>query len=241
MYGGGVLPIDKDKIAHNRSIAAKESRAEEPELLEAWSLYRSVQGCWMPDAPKPDRAKVRRLDSLTSDLKRESVSTWLKEFEAKGPTFAAVIPVSIDDPAFAAQSAVREYQIQKALAICYMAEHELDVPDAANRAGNLLTALLATHPWDWEVHALYARLLADAQLPGIALKEAGYSLCLNPDPSQADIEYFIFIAFTAKAELKSVTEAITEAVTDKQLQCQMIKKTEETFASGKRRFIPAKK
>jgi len=85
----------------------------------------------------------------------------------------------------------------KALALVYLTEHELDRKGAADKAATALTVLISRTYFDYELHALFARFLADARIPTEAMKEAHLSIYLNPAPTRADLEFATFIFLTA--------------------------------------------
>jgi hypothetical protein len=195
-----------------RATTRAESGPETEELAAAWSLYREIQGSWMPTAPKPSQKSIARLDRLKSKLEGLAKPEWFSDAMSSPQSGSTQLAEKVGDQVFEKQKATPEYQELKALAIVYLTEHELDRAGAAEQAGRFLTALSATHPWDWEIHGLYSRFLVDAQLPGPAWATAIQSIFLNPKPNLDDLKFFAFIgSVAAKDEWPEIQEAIRQA------------------------------
>lgn len=210
-----LYPFGTTDIKDLRRLVDAERIPDSPDLLEAWRLYREIQGSWRPGHAKPSKASVDQLDRLKAKLEALQQPAWLVGVLASPSTAKVELAKAVGDAIFARQKATPDYLAQKALAIVYLTEHELDRPQAANQAGRHLTALTVSHPWDWQLHGLYARLLADAKLPGPAWDAARQSLFLNPDPNVEDLKFFAFIgSITGRASRPKVEAAIRQAAND---------------------------
>jgi hypothetical protein len=214
-----------------RAKAKAEWSADSEELLEAWRLYRELQGSWMPGARKPQEQTIARSDKLKVKLEAVPKPPWfvaVLNFPGSGQTQLAD---KIGDPVFERQKSTPEYQALKALAIVYLTEHELDRDGSAQRAGRYFTALSITHPWDWQLHGLYSRLLVDARLTEPGWEAAKQSLFLNPDPGLEDLKYFAFIgSIAAKAKWPEIQNAMRQAATDRSIPEQAIVESAKLFS-----------
>ncbi len=124
----------------------------------------------------------------------------------------------------------------------WVTEHELDRTGAAQSAWKYLMALSITHPWDWEVHGLYSRLLVDAQQPGPAWQEAKLSLFLNPEPSLGDLNFFAFIgAIAAKGEWPEIQKAMKQAALDDKVAELAIVQSDKLFSANNKVSITVPK
>ena len=211
-------PFGDAPLSDIRQIASAEASAFPlaPTLMQAWSLYLKVQGNWLPGHARPTRDTVAEIDALKARLLAVPSPSWFTETltSAKGEQETKMSD-TVGDAVFVAQAADPGYQRMKALALLYLCEHELNRPGSANNAGRTLTALLLSHPWDWEVQALYSRLLLDAKMNTAAFACATQSIYLNPKPSLADLEYFAFIGCAvAKDQWPAIQDAIRAAAPD---------------------------
>ena len=197
-----------------RAKAGAENLPNSRDLAEAWKLYGEVQNSWMPGAKKPDAAVVSRIEQMRKELEAQPVPAWFADAlqsRALG-TVSSQMADNIGDAVFKRQKATPDYQARKTLAILYLAEHELDRPEAVQKAGVYLTVLSVTHPWDWEIHNLYSRLLLDAQLNQPAWNAAKLGLFLNPQPTVGDLRYFAFVGGIAdKNDWPEIRQAIRDA------------------------------
>ncbi|MDB6093519.1 MAG: hypothetical protein JWM32_1081 [Verrucomicrobia bacterium] len=223
-------PFAGQNLGEIRAIAKAESRPAGENLRAAWQLYYELEGSWKPKAAKPKPETVQRLDRLRAKL--ESLPQ-PPPFDENVPMKTVGLAHDANDPKFTTQLETPEYQNQKALVLVYLSEHEIDRPQAANRAGRLLTVLAVSHPWDWQVHALFARLLADAGQSAVAWKMVANSLFLNPHPDLDDLGYFAFIGrIAAVNSWQEIQLAMREATPDQNLAEQAIKDSNVMFAPG---------
>ena len=224
-------PADLEKI---RAISRAESIPDAPDLTLAWELYGKVQGSWKPGAPKPSKEVILQLDELKSKLESAPKPQWFQDAlnSSSAPSGQVTLPKRIGDDVFFDEADSPAYQSQKALTIVYLAEHEIDRPDAVDKAGRYLTLLSVKHPWDWEVHALYARLLSDAELPDPSFHAAVMSIYLNPSPAIGDLEFFAFIgACSKKDQWDEIRRIIDETAPDERTAKQVSEKAKRMFKS----------
>jgi hypothetical protein len=227
----GFYPYPGANLADIRKVILAESIPDSKELTEAWRLFHEIQGCWMPGRVQPSDKTIAQLDSLRGDLEQAPKPHWLIDTLQSPKTERARLAGKIGSPLFEKQKATADYQAQKALAIVYLAEHELDRPGAANRAGAYLTAITLSHPWDWEAHALYSRLLIDSKMPQAGLSAAIFGLFHNPAPSLEDLKYFAFVGATAaKEHWAEIQAAIRQAATDPKLAEQAIQESAPLYS-----------
>ena len=225
-------PFGKEDLATIRAIAKAERIQDSTDLALAWELYKDLENSWAPGAPKPSGTTISRLDALKGRLEALPKPKWFQAaLDAAGPLGTQTqFPQKIGDGIFVDQSDDAGYQTQKALAVVYMAEHEIDRPSGANNAGRYLTLLAFKHTWDWEVHALYARLLSDAGLRGPALHEAVMGIYLDPNPDSRALDYFAFICATSKEiQWDGVRMIIKDAVSDRQVAEAAIERSKRLF------------
>jgi hypothetical protein len=225
-------PFGKEDLATIRAIAKAERIQDSTDLALAWELYKELENSWAPGAPKPSETTISKLDTLKGRLEGLPKPKWFEAaLNAAGPPGTQMqLPQKIGDGIFVDQTDDAGYQNQKALAVVYMAEHEIDRPSGANNAGRYLTLLTFKHTWDWEVHALYARLLSDAGLRGPALHEAVLGIYLNPDPDGRALDYFAFIcANSKKIQWDGVQMIIKDAVGDRQIAEAAIERSKRLF------------
>lgn len=238
-----LYPFGDTDLVELRKLSNAEKIADGPDLTQAWQLYRKLQGSWQPSAPKPAAADIKGLDALKTRLAKQKQPDWFKAALASPQSHPAKIATSLADPLLAQQRETPAYQSLKALALVYLTEHELDRPEAADEAGRTLTALTLTHPWDWEVHALYARLLADAQLKKAGWHTAINALFLNPNPDLNDLKFFAFIGrVTDQATWFDIKDAINAATPDATLAARAIDESSQLFGEKVKTVnIPKKK
>jgi hypothetical protein len=210
-------PFAPTDLVAIRAITKAESIADSPDLTLAWDLYTKVQGSWKPGSEKPSKQVVSALDGLKDKLETAPKPQWILDHLISGsaPDPHVAFAESIGDATFVDQADSPAYQSQKALTIVYLAEHEIDRPEAADKAGTYLTLLSLKHPWDWQIHGLYSRLLTDAGLQEPSFREAVMSLYLNPQPKLEDLQFFAFIAATSKRDqFESIQQIIKETAVD---------------------------
>ncbi|MBS0664159.1 MAG: hypothetical protein JSR48_12910 [Verrucomicrobia bacterium] len=228
-----LYPFGTTDIKDLRRLVDAERIPDSPDLVEAWRLYRAIQGSWASSRAKPSQATLDQLDRLKAKLEALQKPAWLIGALASPSTAKVELAKAVGDALFERQKATPEYLAQKALAIVYLTEHELDRPQAANQAGRYLTALTVSHPWDWQLHGLYARLLADAKLPGPAWDAARQSIFLNPDPNVEDLKFFAFIGrVTGLGQRPKVEAAIRQAANDPKTADRALMLSEVFFSKG---------
>jgi hypothetical protein len=228
----GLNPFQGGKLQAIRTITRAESSAGTAELSEAWDIYNELKGSWMPGAHKPAAVTIARLDRLKAKLERIPGPPWFVDDIDPRDRKDVQIAERVGDSTFKAQKATVEYQSMKALAIVYLTEHELDRPDSANNAGKFLSILVQTHPWDWETHALFSRLLIDAGQSEPGWLSAIQSIFLNPGPNLEDLKYFAFVGKAAgKAQWSEIQAAIREAAPDGGIAEQAIRVSAPLFDS----------
>ena len=228
-----LYPFGTTNIKDLRRLVDAERIPDSPDLIEAWRLYRQIEGSWAPGHAKPSKSTVDQLDRLKAKLEALQKPAWLIGVLASPTTAKVELAKAIGDALFERQKATPEYLAQKALAIVYLTEHELDRPQAADQAGKHLTALTVSHPWDWQLHGLYARLLADAKLPGPAWDAARQSIFLNPDPDVEDLRFFAFIGkVTGLGQRPKVEAAIRQAANDPKTADRALLLSEVFFSKG---------
>jgi hypothetical protein len=231
MPASDLYPFKGSDLNSVRAVAKAESSAVTPELAEAWKIYRAVQGSWAPGREKPDAATIRRLADLRQRLEAMPKPQWL--VLPSGPSGVRVIKMAdaVGDDVFKEQRSTPEYQAQKALALVYLAGHELDRPGDSNAAGKLLSILVSTHPWDWEVHSLFSRLWVDSKQAEAAIASAANGLFLNPNPTQSDLEFFAFVgAVAAKDEWAQIKLAIRDAALTPEVADAVIQKASVLYS-----------
>lgn len=198
----------------------------------------------MPGARKPDASTVARIERLRTKLEAQPMPAWFADAikPHASSTVSSSLADKIGDAEFERQKATPEYQARKALALVYLAEHELDKPDAATKAGMYLSILGATHPWDWEVHNLYSRLLLDARLNQPAWNAARLGLFLNPRPNVDDLQYFAFVGSIAdRGQWPEIQQAIKDAAPVTLIADQAIAKVRGLYGpSVKALVVPPK-
>jgi len=227
-----LYPFPGDDLTAVRLKSKAECSPELKELVEAWGLYREFQGSWMPGAAKPQERSIARLDQLKAKLEAIPNPVWFSEVMNSPQTGQSQLAEKIGDKNFEIQRATPEYQMLKALAIIYLTEHELDREGSAQTAGKFLTALSITHPWDWQLHGLYSRLLVDARLNLPAWQAARQSIFLNPDPTLEDLKFFAFIgSIAAKDSWPQIQDAIRQATTDDRMAGKAILESEKLFSN----------
>lgn len=228
-----LYPFPGTDLKKIRAITMAERIQDSPDLSEAWQVYGELKGSWMPGAHKPREQTVARLDRLKGKLERLKKPNWFSDAMDAPQSGSADLAEKIGDQAFMKQKDSPEYQSLKALAIVYLTEHELDREGSANNAGRFLTVLTITHPWDWELHALYARLLIDAGLADPGWRSATFSIFLNPEPSLDDLKFFAFVGATAaKNQWPEIQKAIRQAAMDDRVAEQVIKESRESYSSA---------
>jgi len=216
-----------------RAKTRAEAAPPGADLAQAWRLYAQIQGTWMPGAPKPKPEAVAALDQLRAKLEAMPVPAWFAAALDPGHTVQTGLADRIGDEVFVQQRATPEYQALKALALVYLTGHELDRRGAAELAGRYLVALTTTHPWDWEVHGLYARFLVDAQHNDPAWEEAKLSVFLNPEPSLEQLKQFAFVGgIAAREQWPEIKEAIRQAATDSRTAELAIQQADDLFAGS---------
>lgn len=227
-------------VARDKTKA--ESGPDSKDLSDAWRIYGAVQGSWMPGRPKPTIETVAQLDALKGRLEKLALPAWFSAAQNSPSEVHTNLAEKIGDKVFEQQKVSPEYQSLKALAIVYLSEHELDRPGSAQKAGNTLTPLVVTHPWDWQIHGLYSRFLIDAQQNFSAWNEAKLSLFLNPSPELPDLKFFAFVGSIAdRQEWPAIMVAIRESVKDENLAERAIRESEILFsANSKVNMLPSK-
>jgi hypothetical protein len=216
-----------------RAKTAAESSGDSAEIVEAWKLYGELQGAWAPQAKPVNPETTAHLDRLKKKLEGLPVPFWFSEQLAHPGSGQISLADKIGDETFRKQKASPEYQNLKALALVYLSEHELDRTGAAQKAGEYLSALAITHPWDWQVHGLYGRFLIDAQQNAPAWDEARLSLFLNPDPSVENLKSFAFVgSIAAHDKWIEIEVAIREASKDDSAAERAILESEPMFTGG---------
>jgi len=114
--------------------------------------------------------------------------------------------------------------------LVYLAEHEIDRPGAAQKAAVVLSTLIGQTFLDYELHALYARFLVDAQVNEIALSEARMSIYLNPAPTLNDLRFISFIwLIAARDHVDELKEIIRETAATQADAEIIIKEVETSF------------
>ena len=237
-----LYPFGSDDLLQVRAIVKAEGMPDAPELVEAWRLYGAIQGSWQPGAQKPTPETIAQLDKLKGKLEALKVPAWFTNVMQSPNSVQARLADKIGDVNFMAQRETAGYQMLKALAIVYLTEHELDREGAADKAGMFLTVLSITHPWDWQVHALYARLLIDASQSEPGWHTAILSIFLNPEPSVEDLRFLAFIgSVTAISPWTEIQEVIRQASPNSKIAEQAIADSAKLFnGSTKKTFIPPK-
>jgi len=226
-------PFPGADLRRVRAISEAERIGDSSELFLAWKMYGELQNSWAPGAPKPSAQTISNLDNLKAKLEALPKPLWFQEaLNASGPPSASTLfPAKVGDAIFLDQADSAAFQAQKALAIVYLTEHEIDRPSGANNAGLYLTLLSLKHPWDWEVHALFARLLGDAGIHDAAFHEAVLSIYLNPSPSDSDLQYFAFIAAGKKDQWSAVQDIIRDVAKDHRAAHVAIERASPLFES----------
>jgi hypothetical protein len=215
-----------------RAKTKAEWSSDSKELAEAWRLYAELQGAWMPGARKPQKQTIARLDKIKAELESCPKPGWFVAVLNSPGSGQSQLADKIGDQAFERQKSTPEYQALKALAIVYLTEHELDRDGSAQNAGRYFTALSITHPWDWQVHALYSRLLVDARITEPGWEAEKQSLFLNPEPILGDLKFFAFIgSIAAKSKWPEIQEAIRQAAPDRAVAEQAIAESAKLFSS----------
>lgn len=180
-----------------------------PSLAKAWSLYKKLQGSWMPKHPKPSQADIASLDALKAELEKLPLPSWFIELQKNAGKAVNVAPVfDTKSVEFSKFKQTEETERIKALGLIYMAEHDIDRPNTAQKAAVTLSTLMSRTFFDFDLHALYARFLIDAQVPKVALYEARMSIYLNPAPTLDDLRFASFIWFVAARDQWGELEAI---------------------------------
>jgi hypothetical protein len=176
---------------------AQEGPRTEP-LQRAWMFYKKFQGSWKPGAAKPSPEDLASFDSLKTYLEKVKMPDWFLQIKAQaGKTIYPDLIFDPNAPGFSPFRQTEETERIKALAIVYLTEHELDRPAAANNGAVTISCLMARTPFDYELHALFARFLADAKRFEQAFEEARYGIYLNPQPNRQDLSFAAFIALMA--------------------------------------------
>lgn len=212
-----LYPFPRDELSALRATTKAEWAPNTKELDEAWRLYGELEGAWKSDAPRPKKETLDRLDMLKARLEALPKPAWFSEALSSGEATQvhAHLADKIGDETFEKQRCTPEYQALKALAIIYIAEHELDRPDAVRNAATYFSVLALTHPWDWQIHALYSRLLVDAKLTEPGWMAARESIFLNPAPNVSDLVFFAFIgSIAAREKWPEIQEAMRQAAQD---------------------------
>jgi hypothetical protein len=216
-----------------RAKTAAEACGDSTELLEAWKLYGELQGAWAPRAKPVNPETIAELDHLKKKLEGLPVPSWFSEQLVNHGSGQVSLADKIGDEAFRKQKASPEYLNLKALALVYLSEHELDRTGAAQKAGEFLSALAITHPWDWQVHGLYGRFLIDAQQNVPAWNEARLGLFLNPNPNGEALKSFAFVgSVAAHDKWIEIEVAIREASKDDGTAERAILEAEPLFTGG---------
>lgn len=186
-----------------------------PSLSKAWVLYKKLQGSWMPKHPRPDQADIASLDALKAELEKAPMPPWFIELEKNAGKAVNIHPVfDTKSTEFSKYKQTAETERIKALGLVYLAEHEIDRPDTAQKAAVMLSTLMGQTFFDFDLHALYARFLVDAQVPRVALYEARMSIYLNPAPTLDDLRFISFIWFiAARDQLGELKQIILETAT----------------------------
>lgn len=215
-----------------RAKTKAESAPNIPELDQAWRLFGELQGAWMKGAPQPSAETIAALDALAKKLEALPKPAWFPADSAPG-NYETGLAEKIGDPVFVAQKATPEYQAVKALALVYLAGHELDRSGASANAQRYLLALVRTHPWDWQVHGLYGRFLVDLQQHDAAWNEAILGLYLNPKPELGALKAFAFIgSIAAKSEWPEIQEAMRQACADDKVVSLAIEESDPLYTSA---------
>ena len=236
-----LYPFPDTDLQEIRRITKAETIPASQELNEAWRLYGELKGGWMPNAPKPAVRTIAQLDLLKSKLERSKTPEWFSKALRSPRSSKAELADKIGDPIFERQRDTSEFQRLKALAIVYLTEHELDREGSASHAGTYLTILTIAHTWDWELHALYARLLIDAGQAGPGWQSATLSIFLNPSPSLKDLEFFAFVGSSAdKKQWPEIQIAIRQAAPDAKIAEEAITASAPLFSdAAKLKLVPA--
>jgi hypothetical protein len=214
-----------------RNKTKAEWSPESAELIESWKLYHELQGAWAPGAPKPRIQTVEQLNQLRGTLEARPKPQWFSDALKPNQPLQMQLADKVGDPTFEKQRSTPDYQALKALAIVYLAGHELDQEGAAKNAGSYLMALSITHPWDWEVHGLYSRFLVDARSEEAAWNEAQLSVFLNPEPSLDQLKAFAFVgSIAAKARWSEIQKAIRQAAGDDKVAELAIVESDKLFS-----------
>jgi hypothetical protein len=216
-----------------RAKTSAEACGDSTELLEAWKLYGELQGAWAPQAKPVKSETIAKLDLLKKELEELPVPSWFSKQLLNHGSGQVGLADKIGDDVFRKQKASPEYLNLKALALIYLSEHELDRAGAAQKAGEFLSALAITHPWDWQVHGLYGRFLVDAQQNAPAWNEAKLALFLNPNPNGEALTSFAFVGrFAAHDKWIEIEVAIREASKDDGTAERAILEAEPLFTGG---------
>ena len=213
-----------------RTISKAELMPPSPELKEAWQVYSELRGSWMPGAPKPAAEAIARLDQLKGRLEALQEPDWFSNALKSPPTKPAQIAVKVGDAIFEKQKDTLEFQMLKARAIVYLTEHELDRPGAARSAGRFLAILDVAHPWDWELHALYSRLLTDVGRAAPGWHAALLSIFLNPVPSLGDLKFFAYVGSqAARDQWPEIQEAMRQAAAERSVADKAIAESDSLY------------
>jgi len=237
-------PFGSTDLATIRTISQAEKIPDSPDLKLAWQIYSQVQGSWKPGASKPEKQVLDNLAELKRKLEDTPKPKWLEDALKSYPPKKGNVhfPDKVGDETFVEQKDSVEFQNQKALGIIYLAEHELDRPDAAQSAGRYLTVLSLKHPWDWELHALYARLLVDSGAAEPAFRTAVAGIFMNPKPDLEDFQFLAFVAMVYRRDQPEVVlQIIKDAAVDEKTGEEAAKRASELFKSkGDVRNVPLK-
>ena len=187
------LPLDTLRKAVNAQEGPSSS-----DLEMAWKFYQNFRGSWQPGAPKPTPEELSAFDAFKDKLEKEGLPEWfLKLEENAGKSVARTMIFDPTNSGFSEFRQTEETERIKSLGIVYLAEHEIDRPGTAEKGAMIISTLMAKTTFDFELHALYARFLADAQMPVEAIKEARLAIYLNPNPTKEDLSFTVFIALIA--------------------------------------------
>jgi len=233
-------PMKQVSLETLRAAVRAQEAPNTPSLTKAWEFYKKFQGSWKPKAPKPAPDDLATFDAFKTEQEKIPLPDWFVQLEEKE---GKPVPISMSfdpsSPDFSKFRQNEETQHIKTLGIIYLTEHELDRKGAAEKGATTISILITRTYFDHELHALFARFLADAKVPAIAMQEAILGIYLNPAPTRQDLEFaaFVMLPAASKDGWGAVQTVLREAASKPEDAEVVIQKWGSKLQKGDLKFI----
>lgn len=170
-----LCPIPGRDIASLRKIVSAEAIEQSDPLREAWEFLDEYSS-----KPQEEISPIRtgRFGRFKAYLENQKKPEWY----TRSPIGETLFARAIGDDVFVRQRESTETQDIKALAILYIADAKAGSSVGNTLAEDVIARLLRRTPWDWEIRAIYSRLLLSVGKQSDAWFQARMAAYLSPSP-----------------------------------------------------------